>query len=141
LPRHAFRDATSRSGPSLAIVVNGSAYLVDADPGLVRRAAVAEDVAIRLRGGESSNKTGWKHVASEVRPGEVYRDSNVTVTAFAVPHGRWPNAFGHVFASRDRRIVVSGDTHMTEEIVRQCNGCDVLVHEVYSAERFRTRPA
>lgn len=30
-----------RSGPSLAIVVNGSAYLVDAGPGLVRRAEAA----------------------------------------------------------------------------------------------------
>ncbi len=30
-----------RSGPSVAIIVNGSAYLVDAGPGIVRRAAAA----------------------------------------------------------------------------------------------------
>lgn len=31
-----------RSGPAVAVVVNGSAYLVDAGPGLVRRAAAAQ---------------------------------------------------------------------------------------------------
>jgi ribonuclease BN (tRNA processing enzyme) len=37
-------------------------------------------------------------------------------------------------------IVVSGDTSPTDAVVDACRGCDVLVHEVYSAERFRTRP-
>src|SRR5712692_6771968 len=31
-----------RSGPAVAVVVNGSAYLVDCGPGVVRRAAAAE---------------------------------------------------------------------------------------------------
>ncbi|MGH9258410.1 MAG: MBL fold metallo-hydrolase, partial [Acidimicrobiales bacterium] len=31
-----------RSGPAVAIVVNGTAYLVDAGPGVVRRASAAE---------------------------------------------------------------------------------------------------
>jgi ribonuclease BN (tRNA processing enzyme) len=31
-----------RSGPAVAVVVNGAAYLVDAGPGVVRRAAAAE---------------------------------------------------------------------------------------------------
>ena len=31
-----------RSGPALAVVVNGTAYLVDAGPGIVRRAAAAQ---------------------------------------------------------------------------------------------------
>jgi ribonuclease BN (tRNA processing enzyme) len=75
-----------------------------------------------------------------VAPGIVYRDSNVTVTAFRVDHGAWKHAYGYRFHTSDRTIVVSGDTRPTEEIVRQCAGCDVLVHEVYSAERFVTRP-
>ena len=35
-----------RSGPSVAVVVNGSAYLVDAGPGIVRRAAGAERAGV-----------------------------------------------------------------------------------------------
>src|SRR5918994_7463209 len=35
-----------RSGPSLAVVVNGVPYLVDAGPGVVRRAAAAERAGV-----------------------------------------------------------------------------------------------
>jgi ribonuclease BN (tRNA processing enzyme) len=69
----------------------------------------------------------------------VYRDSNVTVTAFEVHHGKWEHAFGYRFQTRDRTIVLSGDTRPTDAVVEACNGCDVLVHEVYSAERFKAR--
>ncbi len=194
-----------RSGPAVAIVVGDAAYLVDAGPGIVRRAALAarvdsipalsnprlrrvflthlhsdhttglpdlmltpwvlertaplevygppgtkrmvdllqqaysEDIAIRLRGGEPSNKTGYAAVARDVAAGEVYRDSNVVVTAFEVSHGKWEHAFGYVFRTSDRTIVLSGDTRPTDAVVRACDGCDVLVHEVYDAETFKTR--
>lgn len=102
--------------------------------------AYAADIQIRLHGGEPSNKTGYVVDARDVAPGIVYRDSNVTVTAFEVRHGKWEHAYGYRFQTGDRTIVVSGDTRPTDAIVRVCNGCDVLVHEVYSAERFATRP-
>ena len=102
--------------------------------------AYREDIRVRLDGGEPSNKTGWKTEASDVNPGLVFQDSNVKVTAFAVPHGAWTNAFGYRIETRDRVIVISGDTGPSEEIVKQCNGCDVLVHEVRSHERLATRP-
>ena len=191
-----------RSGPAVAVVVNGSAYLVDAGPGVVRRAAAAsrkgiaalaapnlktvflthlhsdhtlglpdvlfsgwtmgrkeplqvygpagtrrmtrkleeawaEDVAMRLHGGEPSNPTGYRAQAVEIKPGVVYRDANVTVTAFAVPHGGWKHAFGYRFdtflnGQPDRSIVISGDTTYAPAIAQVCNGCDLLVHEVYS---------
>ena len=78
--------------------------------------------------------------AHEVEPGVVYRDSNVVVRAFAVPHGDWQVAYGYRFDGGGRSIVVSGDTRASDAVVRACNGCDVLVHEVYSAERFVRRP-
>ena len=36
-----------RSGPAVAVVVNGAAYLVDCGPGVVRRAAAAEKNGIK----------------------------------------------------------------------------------------------
>ena len=64
----------------------------------------------------------------------------MTVKAFAVPHANWRYAFGYRFETPDRVIVISGDTRPSEVVVEHCAGCDVLVHEVYSAERFKTRP-
>lgn len=106
-------------------------------------AAYAEDVDIRLHGGEPSNKTGYGGQAHEVTPGVVYRDALVRVTAFEVQHGKWPHAYGYRFDTPDRSIVISGDTRPSDAVVRACNGCDVLVHEVYLAkalgcERART---
>jgi ribonuclease BN (tRNA processing enzyme) len=194
-----------RSGPAVAIVVGPSAYLVDAGPGVVRRAAQAardasipallaprlnrvflthlhsdhttgladlilapwvldratpldvygppgtkrmtdllvqaysEDIDMRLHGGEPANKTGYGATAHDVGEGVVYRDSLVTVTALGVPHGEWKHALGYRFQTADRTIVVSGDTRASDAVVRACNGCDVLVHEVISAEGLAKR--
>lgn len=193
-----------RSGPAVAVVVGGSVYLVDAGPGVVRRAeaarrngvgalaapnlrrvflthlhsdhtvglpdllytpwtlgrtaplevygpagtralvqhlvaAYAADVRLRLDGLEPANGTGHVAAAHDVSPGVVYQDSSITVTAFRVAHGSWPEAFGYRFATRERTIVVSGDTRPTEAIVEQCGGCDVLVHEVYAQQGWARR--
>src|SRR5580693_580913 len=181
-----------RAGPSVAIVANGTPYIVDFGPGVVRRAVAAhikpsdlkiafathlhsdhtaglpdliltpwtlermaalelygprglrsmakhierayrEDIRIRLTGGEPSNKTGYRVNVHEIKPGVVFHDQNVTVTAFRVTHGAWPEAFAYRFDTVDgRSIVISGDTGPTDVVAAACNGCDVLVHEVYS---------
>jgi len=103
-------------------------------------AAYAEDLELRRHGGEPSNPDGWRLVPHEIKSGVVYRDSNVTVTAFPVQHGKWKHAFGYRFDTPDRRIVISGDCIPSPEVVRQCDGCDILVHEVYSQSGFERRP-
>jgi len=103
------------------------------------QAAYAEDIDIRLHGGEPSNKTGYGGKGHDVTPGVVYRDSLVTVTAFEVPHGKWPHAYGYRFQTPDRTIVISGDTSPSDAVARACNGCDVLVHEIISSESLKSR--
>jgi ribonuclease BN (tRNA processing enzyme) len=103
-------------------------------------AAYKEDIEIRTNGLEPSNKTGHKVIAQEIKPGVVYRDANVTVKAFPVKHGSWRQAYGYRFETPDKVIVVSGDCTPDENIVQSCNGCDVLIHEVYSTTGFAKRP-
>jgi ribonuclease BN (tRNA processing enzyme) len=93
------------------------------------------DRKIRAEGMEHSNNTGWKVNVHEIKPGVVFKDANVTVTAFAVRHGN-VNAFGYRFASSDRTIVVSGDTSPTDAIVENCHGCDLLISEAYTKVSF-----
>jgi ribonuclease BN (tRNA processing enzyme) len=109
--------------------------------------AWSEDVRVRQRGLEQANAGGYKVNVHEINlrgrgvPGSagespalqvVYRDENVTVTAFPVKHGIWKQAFGYTFQTKDRRIVISGDTAPTDEVVKACDGCDLLLHEVYN---------
>ncbi len=193
-----------RSGPAVAVVVNGRAYLVDAGPGVVRRAVAAarlgvaaleppnldlvflthlhtdhtvglpdliftpwvlertvplrvygppgvramtehllaaygEDVRIRVDGLEPANPTGHGVEAHEIRPGVVYRDAQVRVIAFPVHHGSWEHAFGYRFETPGRTVVISGDAAPSESVVQYCDGCDVLVHEVYAQAGFARR--
>lgn len=105
--------------------------------------AWSEDIAIRTDGLEphDANPDGYESVVHEVTPGLVYQDDLVKVYAFQVKHGSWQYAYAYRFEGPDRTIVISGDTSPTDAIVEACNGCDVLVHEVYSAERFQGRPS
>ncbi len=76
----------------------------------------------------------------EIAEGIVYKDSRVTIRAFAVPHSGWKYAFGYRIDTPDRSIVISGDTRSSSAIATACNGCDVLIHEVYSDSGFTTMP-
>jgi len=197
----------ARSGPATAVLVGDRAFIVDAGPGVVRRAAAAAakwsetgltpprlttvllthlhsdhtlglpdmllspwtlertdplvvigppgtrrlvtklaeafsaDVDARLGGLEPANRTGYRARVEESKGGVVYRDSLVTITAVPVPHANWELAFAYRFDAGGWRALVSGDTRPAEAIVAACGGCDILVHEVYSAERLKDRPA
>lgn len=95
-------------------------------------AAYSEDIAIRTDGLEHGNRTGYKVNAHEIKPGVIYKDENVTVKAFLVQHGSWKEAFGYRFETPDKVIVLSGDCAPSDSVIENCNGCDVLLHEVYS---------
>jgi ribonuclease Z len=95
-------------------------------------AAYADDIRIRTSEGGSRNLSGSAGPvvnSHDVAAGEIYRDERVTVIAFNVKHGNWEQAYGFRLRTPDKTIVISGDTAYTPEIGRQCNGCDLLVHE------------
>lgn len=195
------------SGPSVAILVNGTPYIVDFGPGVVRRAAAlaaeyggplatfdvaslslaflthlhsdhttgypdliltpwvlgrevplrvygpeglqamtdhilrayTDDIKMRLYGQEPANNQGWRVVALEIGEGVIYKDDNVTVEAFAVRHGSWPQAFGFKFSTPDRTVCISGDSRPSENLTEACRGVDLLIHEVYSHTGFEGR--
>jgi ribonuclease BN (tRNA processing enzyme) len=102
--------------------------------------ANSEDIAERVAASGGPSPEGWKALVHEIAEGIVFQDSRITVRAFAVPHAGWKYAFGYRVETPDRTIVISGDTRMTPNIVEQCRGCDVLIHEVYSDSGFASLP-
>ncbi|HUK89066.1 MAG TPA: MBL fold metallo-hydrolase [Blastocatellia bacterium] len=103
--------------------------------------AYKEDISLRVHGMEHEDPAQYVVNVHEIQPGVIYKDANVTVTAFAVHHGEWKHAFGYKFETPDRTAVISGDTSPTQTVVDNCNGCDLLVHEVYCQEGFKALPA
>jgi ribonuclease BN (tRNA processing enzyme) len=56
--------------------------------------AYAPDFHIRIFGLEKGDSTAYKTVVTEIKEGVIYKDSLVTVEAFKVEHGGWPEAYG-----------------------------------------------
>src|SRR5215510_8619849 len=88
-------------------------------------------------GNQRAISNGWKVNAHEIKPGVVYKDANVTVTAFATKHAM--ESYGYRFDTADRSIVISGDTNPTQATIDACNGCDVLIHEVLTHDWLSRR--
>jgi ribonuclease BN (tRNA processing enzyme) len=99
-------------------------------------AAWAEDIDVRTNGLEKRTPGGYRVDVREIGPGVVYDSAGVRVTAFAVEHGTWREAYGYRFDTPGRSVVISGDTKPSENLVRAAAGVDVLVHEVYPAARM-----
>jgi ribonuclease BN (tRNA processing enzyme) len=81
----------------------------------------------------------YKVNVHEVSPGVVYKDANVTVTAFPTKHA-FPETYGYRFDTADRSVVISGDTTYSQTTIDACHGCDVLVHEATTLEFLAKRP-
>ena len=94
------------------------------------------DIDGRTNGINRHNPTGYKVNAHEIAPGVVYKDRNVTVTAFPVRHEEMVDSFGYRFDTSDRAIVISGDTTPTQALIDHSRDCDVLIHEAYSVDSY-----
>jgi ribonuclease BN (tRNA processing enzyme) len=102
--------------------------------------AWSEDTDVRLHDLEPAKPEGYKVRAHEVKPGLVFRDGRVAVRAFPVPHGAWKHSYAYRFDTPDRSIVISGDSGPSDALIEACNGCGILVHEVYSTAGLARRP-
>lgn len=81
---------------------------------------------------------GYKVNAHEIKTGVIYKDENVTVSAFATKHAM--ESYGYRFETPDRSIVISGDTNPAQATIDACHGCDVLIHEAHTPAWLATRP-
>ena len=94
------------------------------------------DIENRLNGIDSLPASGCTIRPHEIEAGSFYEDDNVKVTAFEVQHAGLEHAFGFRVETRDRTIVISGDTSPTAALIQNGRGCDVLIHEAYSHHTY-----
>lgn len=96
-----------------------------------------EDIEVRTNGLERGIQNGWRVSVLEQLGGIVYDSLGVRVRAFPVKHGNWQWAFGYRIDTRDKSIVISGDTAPSDSVAHWARGVDVLVHEVYPEVRLK----
>ena len=93
-------------------------------------AAFSFDIHIRRDINEHSSPEGIKVVAHDIHEGIVYERNGVRISAFLVDHGPVKPAFGYRIDYAGHSIALSGDTRPSENLVKHCQGVDVLIHEV-----------
>lgn len=68
---------------------------------------------------------------TEVEPGIVLRDGDLTVIAVAVRHQPVKAAYGYVFTDGSQKVAFSGDTAFCPELILAAKDADALVHECF----------
>ena len=94
------------------------------------------DIKIRLYDDRPSPE-GVVILAEEIADGFVYEKAGVKITAFEVDHAPIKPAFGYRIDHAGRSVVLSGDTRISENLIRHAQGVDLLIHEVASPEAFQ----
>ena len=117
-----------RKGPFVVYGPQGTQGLMD---GL----AIAYDWDIKARiADQGLSADAIRSQVTEVKPGVVYEQGGVKVTAIEVDHGeKLKPAFGYRIDHGGRSVTISGDTRFSENLIDKAQGTDLLIHQVAAA--------
>ena len=102
--------------------------------------AYEDDINYRLYGSQPANNKGYITNVTEItEDGVIFKDSKIEVVAFKNNHGDFKNSFGFVFITDDKKILFSGDTALSDNLIKYADDLDILIHEVYSSETFKNK--
>ena len=96
------------------------------------------DIHIRRDVDEKMPAQGVVVVAKDIEQGVAYQNDGIKVTAFLVDHGLVKPAFGYRVDYQGHSVVLSGDTRVSENLVKFSEGADVVIHEVADPVAFRS---
>jgi ribonuclease Z len=103
--------------------------------------AFAFDIHIRRDVDEKFSAEGIRVRSHDIKEGVVLDEDGVKVTAFLVDHAPIVPAFGYRVDYRGHSVVLSGDTRLSENLIRHAQGVDVLIHETFDPVAARARSA
>jgi ribonuclease Z len=76
-----------------------------------------------------------------VSDGVVFEKNGVSVTAFTVEHADGNPAFGYRIDYNGHRVLLSGDTTLNENVIKQGMGADLIIHNVIAfSDRLSAMP-
>jgi len=101
--------------------------------------AFSFDIHMRRDVDEKLPAAGIQVVSHDVKQGVVFDERGVKITAFLVDHGPVRPAFGYRIDYRGHSVALSGDTRVSENLIRYAQGVDVLIHEGIDPDELRNR--
>ena len=117
-----------RQAPLRVIGPNGTRAFTDA-----MRGGFAPDIMFRSEK-EGLPLTGISLDVREIEGEQiVFQEHGIIVRAFEVDHGAVKPAYGFRIDYAGKSVVLSGDTRFSENLIRQAQNVDVLIHEIVAA--------
>jgi ribonuclease Z len=92
---------------------------------------------IRVRTGETLRPENLVPFVVEIEEGWKVRGKDWQLSAFRVEHLPVDEAFGFRFDQGASSVVISGDTKVSENLIKHSKDSDLLVHEVYWSQGLR----
>ncbi len=92
-----------------------------------------EDINVRSSPPESLDKNNLKSNITVIQDGYKLEKNGLTIEAFSVKHEPFTHAFGFKIFNEKYCMIISGDTTYTENIIKQAQNCDILIHEIAHA--------
>jgi ribonuclease Z len=97
----------------------------------------AYEFDIRMRLSDRAAPDGIVILAEDIREGVILEQGDLTITAFDVDHRPTTPALGYRIDYGGRSVVLSGDTRVSDNLIRHAHGVDLLVHEVAVLETLQ----
>jgi len=94
------------------------------------------DIRVRLANDRAA-ADGVKLLPHDIGEEIAYDRGGVKITAFEVDHAPVKPALGYRIDYAGRSVVLSGDTRLSENLIRRAQGVDLLVHEVFVPETLQ----
>jgi ribonuclease Z len=126
-------------GRTVPLLVRGPEGTSDMTKHLI--AAYAADLRFRQSWPENLPAEGARMEGVVIGPGSVLVDSGVRVVAIPVDHGHVQPAFGYRIEHEGRSVVISGDTKVSQPLIDQSAGVDVLIHSAWLPDARNPTPA
>jgi len=95
--------------------------------------AYSYDVQLRNQYSGLDLKSGLVN-AQNIKPGVIYSEGGVKVTAFLVNHKPVDPAYGYRIDFGERSVVISGDTTFSQSLIDHSKDVDLLVHEIMAVK-------
>ncbi len=95
--------------------------------------AYSFDVQLRNQYSGLDLKSGVM-TSTDIKPGVIYSENGIKVTAFLVNHKPVDPAYGYRIDFGERSVVISGDTTYSQSLVDHAMDVDLLVHEIMSVD-------
>ncbi len=98
--------------------------------------AYTYDIGVRVANDRASRE-GAMLLTRDVGEGVIWERDGVKVSAFEVDHAPVKPALGYRIDYAGRSVVLSGDTRVSDNLIRHAQGVDLLVHEVFVPETLQ----